>query len=50
MLTVGNTFPTAHGPAVKGGRDVLGGPGTSFTDISNTTDKGKWRTPRRSRP
>jgi peroxiredoxin (alkyl hydroperoxide reductase subunit C) len=43
MLTVGDTFPAFALTAVKGGPDGLGGPGKSFTDITNTTDEGKWK-------
>jgi peroxiredoxin (alkyl hydroperoxide reductase subunit C) len=43
MLTVGDTFPEFKLTAVKGGVEGLGGPGVSFTEISNTTDEGKWK-------
>ena len=43
MLTVGDKFPAFSLQAVKGGKDGLGGPGVSFTDIDNATDAGKWK-------
>jgi peroxiredoxin (alkyl hydroperoxide reductase subunit C) len=43
MLTVGDQFPAFHLTAVKGGAEGLGGPGKSFTDISSTSDEGKWK-------
>ena len=43
MLTVGDQFPAFHLTAVKGGAEGLGGPGVSFTEISNATDEGKWK-------
>jgi len=43
MLTVGDQFPSFTLAAVKGGPDGLGGPGVSFTEISNATDAGKWK-------
>ena len=43
MLTVGDKFPTFALTAVKGGKEGLGGPGVSFTEITNETDAGKWK-------
>jgi len=43
MLTVGDKFPSFDLTAVKGGPDGLGGPGKSFTQITNETDAGKWK-------
>jgi len=43
MLTVGDTFPAFSLAAVKGGPDGLGGPGKSFTEISQASDPGKWK-------
>ncbi|PZW49049.1 peroxiredoxin (alkyl hydroperoxide reductase subunit C) [Humitalea rosea] len=43
MLTVGDKFPSFTLSAVKGGPDGLGGPGVSFTEVSNETDAGKWK-------
>jgi peroxiredoxin (alkyl hydroperoxide reductase subunit C) len=43
MLTVGDTFPAFNLSAVKPGAEGLGGPGKSFTDISNASDPGKWK-------
>ena len=41
MLTVGDKFPTFALTAVKGGKEGLGGPGVSFTEITNETDAGR---------
>ena len=38
MLTVGDKFPEFNLTAVKGGAEGLGGPGVSFTDITNATE------------
>ena len=43
MLTVGDTFPSFRLQAVKGGREGLGGPGKSFTEITNDSNPGKWK-------
>jgi lipoyl-dependent peroxiredoxin subunit C len=43
MLTVGDKFPAFKLMAVKGGPEGLGGPGRSFTEISNESDPGKWK-------
>jgi len=43
MLTVGDTFPSFKLAAVKAGPEGLGGPGKSFTEITNETDAGKWK-------
>jgi peroxiredoxin (alkyl hydroperoxide reductase subunit C) len=43
MLTVGDKFPAFKLTAVKGGKEGLLGPGKSFTEISETTDAGKWK-------
>lgn len=43
MLTVGDKFPTFKLTAVKGGKEGLLGPGKSFTEITETTDAGKWK-------
>ncbi len=43
MLTVGDTFPAFNLTAVKGGAEGLGGPGRSFTQISNGSDAGTWK-------
>jgi peroxiredoxin (alkyl hydroperoxide reductase subunit C) len=43
MLTVGDKFPPFNLTAVKPGIEGLGGPGKSFTDISNASDPGKWK-------
>jgi peroxiredoxin (alkyl hydroperoxide reductase subunit C) len=43
MLTVGDKFPEFKLTAVKGGAAGLGGPGKSFTEISNESDAGKWK-------
>ena len=43
MLTVGDNFPAFTLCAVKGGSEGLGGPGKSFTEISNASDPGKWK-------
>ncbi|MBS7810652.1 peroxiredoxin [Roseococcus pinisoli] len=43
MLTVGDKFPSFDLTAVKGGAEGLGGPGKSFTQITDTSDAGKWK-------
>ncbi|WP_439597214.1 peroxiredoxin [Falsiroseomonas sp.] len=43
MLTVGDKFPAFKLTAVKGGKEGLLGPGKSFTEITETTDAGKWK-------
>ena len=43
MLTVGDKFPSFTLAAVKAGPEGLGGPGKSFTEISDTSDAGKWK-------
>jgi len=43
MLTVGDTFPSFKLTAVKAGPEGLGGPGKSFTEITETSDAGKWK-------
>jgi peroxiredoxin (alkyl hydroperoxide reductase subunit C) len=43
MLTVGDKFPAFNLTAVKAGREGLGGPGKSFTQITNESDPGKWK-------
>jgi len=43
MLTVGDKFPEFKLSAVKGGPEGLGGPGKSFTEITNASDAGKWK-------
>jgi lipoyl-dependent peroxiredoxin subunit C len=43
MLTVGDKFPEFALQAVKGGKEGLGGPGKSFTEITNKSDSGKWK-------
>jgi len=43
MLTVGDKFPEFRLQAVKGGKEGLGGPGVSFTEISDRSDAGKWK-------
>jgi alkyl hydroperoxide reductase subunit AhpC len=43
MLTVGDKFPSFDLTAVKGGAEGLGGPGKSFTQISNESDPGQWK-------
>lgn len=43
MLTVGDKFPAFKLTAVKGGKDGLGGPGVSFTEITSESDAGKWK-------
>ena len=43
MLTVGDRFPAFTLAAVKGGAEGLGGPGISFTEISDQSDAGKWK-------
>jgi len=43
MLTVGDRFPEFRLQAVKGGKEGLGGPGVSFTEISDRSDAGKWK-------
>jgi peroxiredoxin (alkyl hydroperoxide reductase subunit C) len=43
MLTVGDKFPAFKLTAVKGGKEGLLGPGKSFTEISESTDAGKWK-------
>ena len=43
MLTVGDKFPAFKLTAVKAGPEGLGGPGKSFTEITETTDAGKWK-------
>ena len=43
MLTVGDKFPAFKLAAVKAGPEGLGGPGKSFTEISDQTDAGKWK-------
>ena len=43
MLTVGDKFPSFSLQAVKGGKDGLGGPGISFTQITDASDAGKWK-------
>jgi peroxiredoxin (alkyl hydroperoxide reductase subunit C) len=42
MLTIGDTFPAFNLKAVKGGPEGLNLK-SSFTDISNATDEGKWK-------
>src|ERR1700741_3209434 len=42
MLTVGDTFPAFKLAAVKGGKEGLDLK-SAFTEISNTTDAGKWK-------
>jgi alkyl hydroperoxide reductase subunit AhpC len=42
MLTVGDKFPAFTLKAVRGGRDGLA-PKTAFTEISQTSDPGKWK-------
>ncbi len=43
MLTVGDKFPSFALTAVKAGPEGLGGPGKSFTEITSSTDAGKWK-------
>lgn len=43
MLTVGDKFPAFKLTAVKGGKEGLLGPGKSFTEITETTEAGKWK-------
>jgi peroxiredoxin (alkyl hydroperoxide reductase subunit C) len=43
MLTVGDKFPSFRLTAVKGGKEGLGGPGKSFTEITGESDAGKWK-------
>jgi peroxiredoxin (alkyl hydroperoxide reductase subunit C) len=43
MLTVGDKFPAFKLTAVKGGAEGLEGPGKSFTEITDSTDAGKWK-------
>jgi alkyl hydroperoxide reductase subunit AhpC len=43
MLTVGDKFPAFRLQAVKGGKEGLGGPGRSFTEITDRSDPGKWK-------
>lgn len=43
MLTVGDKFPPFRLQAVKGGKEGLGGPGRSFTEITEGSDPGKWK-------
>ena len=43
MLTVGDTFPAFKLTAVKPGKEGLGGPGKSFTEITEASDRGKWK-------
>jgi peroxiredoxin (alkyl hydroperoxide reductase subunit C) len=43
MLTVGDKFPAFKLTAVKGGKEGLMGPGKSFTEVTETTDAGKWK-------
>jgi len=43
MLTVGDKFPAFKLTAVKAGKEGLGGPGKSFTEITESTDAGKWK-------
>ena len=43
MLTVGDKFPSFRLQAVKGGKEGLGGPGKSFTEITDQSDAGKWK-------
>jgi peroxiredoxin (alkyl hydroperoxide reductase subunit C) len=43
MLTVGDKFPAFKLTAVKAGKEGLGGPGKSFTEITESTDSGKWK-------
>jgi lipoyl-dependent peroxiredoxin subunit C len=42
MLTVGDKFPSFALSAVKAGPEGLGGPGKSFTEITNASAPGKW--------
>jgi peroxiredoxin (alkyl hydroperoxide reductase subunit C) len=42
MLTIGDNMPNFHVKAVKGGPDGLK-LDTAFTEISNTSDEGKWK-------
>jgi len=43
MLTVGDKFPAFKLTAVKGGAEGLAGPGKSFTEVTESTDSGKWK-------
>ena len=43
MLTVGDKFPAFKLTAVKPGKEGLGGPGVSFTEIGSNSAPGQWK-------